>query len=158
MKLAQDISTRFQERLLHECRSIRSARQEMKELSAAYFRYMDLERQLETSLHRTTIILGLLGPVHVADTMGATDADCLAELPAPAELRKKLKLWVAVREYLRLAGKSKVGDVQATLNRLGIENATRQRIESGVKRHKSSFGIEKKGHERYLTLNKKEEG
>lgn len=158
MKLAQDIFMRLQQRLLHECRTIRSARQEMKEYSAAYLRYLDLERQLEASRHRTTIILGLLGPVHVLETMEATDADCLAEFPAPEVLRRKLRLWVAVREYLRMVGKSKVGDIQKFLSWLGMENVTRQAIESAVKRHPTSFEIKKENHERYLTLNKKDLG
>jgi hypothetical protein len=158
MKLAQDIFIRLQQRLLHECRTIRSARQEMKEHSAAYLRYLDLERQLEASRHRTTIILGLLGPVHVAETIEATDAECLAEFPAPEVLRKKLRLWVAVREYLRMEGKSKVGDIQKFFNLLGMKNATRQSIESAAKRHPSSLEIKKENHERYLTLNKKDLG
>jgi|HubBroStandDraft_6_1064221.scaffolds.fasta_scaffold19728_5 hypothetical protein len=154
MKLAQDVYTRLQQRLLHECRSMRATRQEMKQLSDAYFRYVDLDRQLETSRHRTSIILGLLGPAHVTETMRVTDADCLAEFPAPDELRKKLRLWRAVREYLRMAGDSKVGDVQEFLNWLGMENVTRQAIESAMKRHSDWFEITKKGHERYLTLKK----
>jgi len=158
MKLAQDIFIRFQQQLRHECRSIRSARQEMEQLSAAYLRYVELERQLEASRHRTTIILGMLGPIHVAESMEGTDTDCLAEFPAPEVLRRKLRLWVAVRECLRMVGKSKVGDIQKFLNWLGIENATRQSIESAVKRHDDSFKIEKEGHERYLTLHKEELG
>jgi hypothetical protein len=133
---------------------MRSARQEIEQLAAAYFRYMDLDRQFETSRHRTSIILGLLGPAHVAETMGAIGADCLAEFPAPEELRKKLRLWRAVREYLRMAGESKVGDVQEFLNGLGMENVTRQAIESAMKRHADWFEITKKGHERYVKLKK----
>jgi hypothetical protein len=158
MKLAQDIFMRLQQQLRHECRSIRSARQEMEQLSAAYLRYVELERQLEASRHRTTIILGLLGPIHVAESMEGTDTDCLAEFPAPEVLRRKLRLWVAVREYLRMVGKSKVGDIQKFLNLLNMESATRQAIESAVKRHPSSFEIKKENHERYLTLHKKELG
>jgi hypothetical protein len=154
MKLAQDVYTRLQQRLIHECRNMRSARQEMEQLSDAYFRYVDLEGQLETSHHRTSIILGLLGPAHVEEIMGATGRDCLAEFPAPEELRKKLRLWRAVREYLRMAGESKVGDIQKFLNGLGMENVTRQAIESAMKRHDDWFEIEKKGHERYVKLKK----
>jgi hypothetical protein len=134
---------------------MRSARQEMEQLSDAYFRYVDLDRQLEASRQRTSIILGLLGPDHVRETTGAGVQDCLSEFPEPEDLRKKLRLWRAVREYLRIAGESKVGDVQNFLNGLDMENVTRQAIESAMKRHDDLFEIEKRGHERYIRLKKK---
>jgi hypothetical protein len=53
-----------------------------------------------------------------------------------------------------MAGESKVGDVQEFLNGLGMENVTRQAIESAMKRHADWFEITKKGHERYVKLKK----
>jgi hypothetical protein len=53
-----------------------------------------------------------------------------------------------------MAGESKVGTIQAFLNWIGMEDVTRQAIESALKRHSNLFEIKKKGHERYVALKK----
>jgi len=102
-------------------------------------------------------IIGLLGPDRIEKIMKNDETkslqETLAENRSPQQLREGLRLWVAVREYLReVPGKSKVGDIQAFLDWLGMEDVIRQAIEFALKRHSDSFKITKKGHERYVEL------
>jgi hypothetical protein len=131
----------------------------MKKLSSAYYRYLDVDVQLQNSQRRMLYIIGLLGPDRVEETMTVDDTESLREAlganSTAQELREKLSLWRAVREYLReVPGNSKVGDIQAFLNWLGMEDVTRQAIEAALKRHSDSFEVTKKGHERYVRLKK----
>ncbi|HVB58046.1 MAG TPA: hypothetical protein VNE63_16685 [Candidatus Acidoferrales bacterium] len=129
----------------------------MKELSSAYYRYLKVDQELEESRRRMAHIIGLLGPDRIEKIMKNDETkslqETLAENRSPQQLREGLRLWVAVREYLReVPGKSKVGDIQAFLDWLGMEDVIRQAIEFALKRHSDSFKITKKGHERYVEL------
>ena|ERR1700690_4375707 len=157
MRLKQDVYLRLQRRLIHECTSTRSLREEMKELSSAYNQYVDCESRLQESNQRMSYLMGLLGPDRVIETMKADGTSCLRKTleshTPPSELRDKLSLWRAIREYLReVPGKSKVGEIQDFLTWMGLENVTRQAIESALKRHSDWFKVTKRGHDRYVEL------
>ena len=158
----QDVYKLMQKRLLNECRRIRSTRQEMETLASAHLRYLDLEEDLAKHLHSSSSLLGLFGPDHMAETkklaamMKNDDLSCLEETlkqrRSPEELRAELTLWRAVREYVRLAGESSVGDIQQFLDWIGIKNVTRQAIESALRQHRAEFELTKRGRERYVAL------
>jgi hypothetical protein len=137
---------------------MRSKGREMEKLSWAYHRYLDLDSETEASGRRMTYLIGLLGPDRVEEMMAVDEGACLRETleahpSSPRELREKLSVWRAVREYLRVVpGQCKVGDIQAFLSWLGMRNVTRQAIESALKRHSDWFNVTKKGHERYVEL------
>jgi hypothetical protein len=135
---------------------MRSKGQEMDELAPSYHRYVDLEGQVSNSRRRVSYIVGLFGPDRIDETMKIDDTACVREIlgshPSSREMRKKLRLWRAVREYLRIAGKSTVTDIQDFLDWLGMERITRQSIESALKRHEDTFKVTKSGHDRYVEL------
>jgi hypothetical protein len=156
MKTPADVYTRLQERLLHECQSMRFKRQRMKKLASAYNEYLDLDEEIKIVHHRMSIILGLLGPGRISETIDTDATNCLGQtleaFASPKELREKLTLWRAVREYLRVAGESKISDVQAFLSWIGIHDFTRQALESALQNHEDVFEINKRGRERYIAL------
>jgi len=157
MTVMKDVYARLQQRLIHECTSISAIREEMNALARAYNRYSDLDSQLTEHERRLTLLTRLLGPERFDETMKADDTKCLEEafetLPSPQEWREKLRLWTAIREYLRVVvGESKLRDIQNFLNWIGLANVTRQAIESAIKQHSDYFEIIKKGHERYVKL------
>lgn len=154
MILRDDVLTRLRQRLLHECQGVEVKRGKMGDLAAAHHEWVDLDRQLKLSCQKIVTILGLLGPMHTGQSMTASGARCLAEFPPPEDLRKTLRLWKAAREYLRMAGESKVGDIQDFLNWIGLEDVTRQAIESALKRHSEVFVVKRKGREKYVALKK----
>src|ERR1700733_11112467 len=112
MKTPAEVYTRLQERLVHESRRMRSKRNQMKKLSSAYNRYLDLDREIDTVRHRMSIIVGLLGPDRVAETVKIDGTACLGEtleaLRSPQEARERLTLWRAIREYLRVVREAKI--------------------------------------------------
>jgi hypothetical protein len=162
MKSYQDIYKLMQKRLLNECRRIRAIRREMDELASPHLRYMDLEEDLAKRLHSTSSLLGLFGSDGVAETkklvetINSDDLACLEETlkerRSPQELREELRIWRAVREYVRMAGESSVVDIQEFLEWIGVKNVTRQAIESALRQHKENFEITRRGHERYVAL------
>ena len=158
MKPTTDVYMRLQDRLLYEAQNLRSVRQKMQELAPAYNRYLDLDRELDSRRYRMSIILGLLGPDRIPEIVKADNTACLGEALEEQkplhELREKLRLWRAVREYVRMAGTSKIADVHGFLDWAGLKDVTRQAIESALKQHEDTFEITKRGHERFVALKK----
>jgi hypothetical protein len=156
MKTPADACTCLQERLLHECQSMRSKQQRKKKLASAVNESLDLDEEIKIVHHRMSIILGLLGPDRISETVDTDITNCLGQtleaFDSPKELRKKLTLWRAIREYLRVAGESKISDVQAFLSWIGIHDFTRQAVESALQNHEDVFEISKRGRERYIAL------
>jgi len=156
MKTPADVYMRLQERLLHQCESMRSKRQQIKKLSSAYNKYLDLDEEIKIVHHRISIIVGLLGSDRVAETAKADTTTCLGEIleqfPPPKDLREKLTLWRAIREYLRVAGEARIGEILSFLTWIGIEDFTRQALESALQNHEDVFEITKRGNERYVSL------
>lgn len=153
-----DFQTLLLQRLLHQHHGERSVALEMEELSAAYNRYLDLADQLKEHRKRILYITQLLGPDRVArgaSLRGVESAPTRsAATPAHKESQGRLPLWRAVRECLRVAGKSRVSDIEAFLNSLGGKRATRQAIESALKRHGDWFVVTRTSHAVYVDLRK----
>jgi hypothetical protein len=129
----------------------------MKELSAAYNRYVDLKVHSKDHRKRLFYIIRLLGFDSITRAMKADGAVCFEETfetgSSTQELREKLPLWKAIREYLRVVpGKSRVCDIEAFLNSLDGKDVTRQAIDSALKRHNDRFEITNKGHASYVEL------
>jgi hypothetical protein len=151
-----------QEHLLNRSRRIRSIKREMDQLLSGHVRYEHLEEELAKELHSTSTLIGLLGTAGVAETKKNAEATAdedrlaleqtLSERQRPQELRDILRLWRAVREVVRLAGESSVGEIQRRLASFGIEGVTRQAIESALRQHKDEFEVTKRGRERYVDL------
>jgi hypothetical protein len=163
MKLTHEaLKKTLQERLLNRSRQMQSFRLEMNALLSAHVRYQDLEEAFAKESHSASILIGLLGPAGVAETMKAAEnvsdsapaslEQTLRERRPPEELREDLRLWRAVREIVRLCGESSVGEIQESLVGLGMENVTRQAIESALRQHKEEFATTKRGRERYVDL------
>jgi hypothetical protein len=128
----------------------------MKKLASAYHEYLDLAEELKIGHHRMSIVLGLIGPERVSETVDGDTTNCLAqtleEFDSPKGLRDKLTLWRAIRECLRVAGECTVSDVQAFLSWFGVQNFSRQALESALQNHEDEFEIGKRGRERFIAL------
>lgn len=156
MKSVQDAYASIRRRLLSECKGVVAGRQEMDALAAQYLRYVDCDNEVKVHWKRIAYILRLIGPDRANEIMRSEVTGILREVannpPQSDDASVDLPLWKAMREYLREAGESRVGDIQAFLSWLGFENVTRQGIESAIKRHERTFRIRTKGHERIVSL------
>lgn len=156
MKPNEDAKALLQERLLHEDRILRAKKQMRKKLSSAYNQYLDVDRDIDVVHHRMSILVGMLGTEGIGETVKMSARTHLEEslegFSSPQELRQKLKLWRAVREYLRVAGESKISNVQAFLVWIGVQDFTRQALESALQNHQDVFEVTKRGHEKYVGL------
>jgi hypothetical protein len=156
MKINQDVKSLLQERLVHENKILLAKKKLRKKLSSAYNRYVDVDREISAAHYRISILAGLLGAQAIAEIVKTNPKACLGEtleeFPSLTALREKLRLWRAVREYVRVAGESRIGDIQEFLEWIGIPDFSRQALESALQNHQDSFEITKKGHERYVAL------
>jgi hypothetical protein len=91
-----------------------------------------------------------------AESTSTNDPTCLQqtlrERRPPEELRDNLRLWRAVREIVRVCGECSVGEIQKALVSLGLEDTTRQAIESALRQHKAEFVLSKRGREKFVDL------
>jgi hypothetical protein len=163
MKISHEaLKKTLQERLLNRSRRMQSFRLEMEALLSAHVRYQDLEEALAQESHSASILIGLLGRAGVAETLAVAEnvsdehpsclEQTLSERGPAEELRDNLRLWRAVREIVRLGGESSVGEIQGSLVSLGMDNVTRQAIESALRQHRKEFSVSKRGRELYVDL------
>lgn len=156
MKINHDVKSLLQERLVHENKVLISKKKLRKQLTSAYNRYVDVDREIDAAHHRMSILVGLLGPDAIAEVVKTNQrarlGETLEEFPSLTALREKLRLWRAIREYVRVAGESRIGDIQEFLEWIGIPDFSRQALESALQNHQDSFQVTKKGHERYVAL------
>jgi len=155
-----EVQDRMHQRLEHECLSLQSMRKEMEELSRAYNRYIDLKNEVEARSKRIQRLVGVLGDEFL-DEMAANRSQAVIEETNlqgnPSDLRIELRLWLAIREYLRVAGEAKVGDIQDFFEAMNFETVSRQAIESALRSHNKIFRVVKRGRDKYVSL-KKENG
>jgi len=148
-----DAERMMQQKLEHECASVQSARKEISELASAYHRYMDLKDQIEDKSKRIQRLMAILGTDSI-ENMGSDEVKSETNLQGePEELRKGLSLWRAIREYLVIAGETKVGDVQGFFSGMNYE-VSRQAIESALRSHLNVFRVVKRGRDKYISLKK----
>jgi hypothetical protein len=152
-----DVQEMMRQRLEHECASLQPLREEMDKLASAYNRYVDLKTEIESRGKRIQKLMATLGPEYLeAKVEGQNESvdDETNQQGDPHELRANFPLWRAVREYLRLAGEAKVGDVQHFLEASGFEKCGRQAIESALRSHDNVFRVVRRGRDKYISLKK----
>lgn len=161
MKSIHETYASIRRRLLSECRKVLSGREEMEALAPQYFRYVDCKKDVNDRWKRIMYILRLIGPERAAEIMRSEVTGILREAvanpPQSDDGRSVLPLWKAMREHLREAGDSKIGEIQAFLTWMGFENVTRQGIESAIKRHENWFRVRTRGNERIVSLKETEQ-
>jgi hypothetical protein len=158
MAMFGDIVPAMQQRLLHECESIRNIRREMEKLTRAYNRFVDLREQLAGHENRMQNIVAVLGPEMFIQTAKQDESDVIGNTveisPSVRQLREAQPLWKAIRECLRVAREAKVREVQEFLTYFGIKGVNRQAIESALQRHPKAFRVVKRGRDKYISLRK----
>lgn len=160
MRPVQSIFAKVRHRGLSKCKGVRAERRTMDALAAHHFRYVASEARHEEDLKDLTYMLRMVGPERAAEMIEADPTGVLRELrdnpKQTDDVNARLSVWKAAREYLRVAGDSKIADIRAFLEWLGYENVSRQVIESAVERHRSEFGIRTVGRDRVVSLKEKE--
>ncbi|MGD0570169.1 MAG: hypothetical protein ABSA78_17335 [Candidatus Sulfotelmatobacter sp.] len=81
-------------------------------------------------------------------------ADFHGELQEPSKYSRSeaVSLRSFTSEYLRAAGPSKVGEIVAFLQWMGVKYAKRQSIEGVIKRNPETFRVTRKGREKFIDV------
>jgi hypothetical protein len=144
------IEEAMRSRLEHEIERMGAINARMKELAMAYNEFLDLREEARTRKERLERLIGLLG-----------QADEQPHLPrvaqfysglTPDELRSKLPLWEAMKEYLSFVPEARIGEMEEFFAAVGFTEGNRQAMESALKRHASIFKIRKRKREKHISL------
>jgi hypothetical protein len=151
-----EIAERMRQRLLHECRTIAAGRERIKSDVEAYHRVRDEMEQIAAREERVNRILGVLG-LHESGRILEEEEDLARAINqtltfSPTQLRERLSLWEAMREYLQYVPEARIAEMEDFFSAVKMSNANRQAMESALKRHPETFKIRKDGREKYISL------
>ena len=157
MPLLTDAQRAIKQRLLAACGRVRELRTEQKTLASAYERYNILQKELKQQEKRIDRLAGLIGPnlffaAEIEDNSNVIQ-DTVETHTSILQLRNELSLWEAMVEYLSYAEEARIQDIQTFLESFGIV-ASREAIESALKRHPETFKTKKRGVTKLVSLKK----
>ncbi len=157
MPLLTDAQRAMKQRLLAACERVREIRAEQEKLASVYERYNILQRELKQQEKRIDRLAGLIGPnlflAAELEDKSKVIGDTVETHTSLDRLRKELSLWEAMVEYLLYAEEARIQDVQSFLESFGIA-ASREAIESALKRHPETFKAKKLGGTKLISLKK----
>lgn len=151
-----EIAERMRQRLLHECKSIAAGRERIKADIEAYHRVRDEMEQIAAREERVKSVLGVLG-LHESSRIIEEEAELARAINdtltfSPKQLRERLSLWEAMREYLQYVPEAQIAEMEDFFEAVQLPNANRQAMESALKRHPETFRTRKDGREKYIYL------
>jgi hypothetical protein len=157
MPLLTDAQRAIKQRLLAACERVREIRTEQEKLASAYERYNILQKELKQQEKRIDRLAGLIGPnlflaAEIEDKSNVI-GDTVETHTSIDQLRNELSLWEAMTEYLSYAEEARIQDVQSFLESFGIV-ASREAVESALKRHPETFKTKKRGGTKLVSLKK----
>ena len=142
-------------RLWHEEDRIVEINERLKELAKAYNEYRDLQAEVETRQKRIKTLFSLVGALdkNAPEHRGGEHRVAMALLAeSQTELKEKLPLWQAMREYLRHVKEARIAEMEAFFQQVEFAEGNRQAMESALKRHPKTFKIRKEKREKYISL------
>jgi hypothetical protein len=114
---------------------------EMKKLQEAHFRYTDcvqMDLHLREKLRRRYGMMGIHFPSQFVSPAMVKQLSPLDQMNS-AEIRKGLKWWEILEDFLRVAGKSTYAEFTDFLVALGFPEPSSQAIASSIKTHPELF-------------------
>jgi len=155
MPLLTDAQRAIKHRLAAACKRVQELRKEQNELASAYERYLVLQKELRQQEKRIDRLAGLIGPDFFLETELGDKSSVIGETveshTSIRQLRDELALWEALQEYLLYAEEARIQDIQLFLDSFGIQ-ASREAIESALKRHPETFKSRKRGGAKFISL------
>jgi hypothetical protein len=142
-------------RLWHEEERIRVINERLKTLTKEYNEFLDLQREAENRKRRIQTLFSLVGPIdaNAPDKQSAEHRVAINLLGESSEdLREKLPLWKAMREYLMHVPEARIGEMEAFFQSIKFSEGNRQAMESVLKRHIKTFKTRKEKREKYISL------
>jgi len=159
MPLLTDAQRAIKQRLLAACERVREIRTEQEKLASAYERYSILQRELKQQEKRIDRLAGLIGPnlflAAELEDKSHVIGDTVETHTGIEQLRNELSLWEAMVEYLSYAEEARIQDIQTFLESFGL-TASREAVESALKRHPETFKTKKRGGTKLVSLKKGE--
>jgi hypothetical protein len=159
MPLLTDAQRAIKQRLLAACERVREIRTEQEKLASAFERYNILQRELKQQEKRIDRLAGLIGPnlflaAELEDKSNVI-GNTVETHTSIDQLRNELSLWEAMTEYLSYAEEARIQDIQSFLESFGLV-ASREAVESALKRHPETFKTKKRGGTKLVSLKKGE--
>jgi hypothetical protein len=140
-------------RTVFDIKAFAKNKRELDGLESSYFRYVDLARldlQLRNRIMRRYGLLGVHFPTEFVSPKTAkqlTPVDI-----SSGDVRKTVKVWEMLEEYLAAAGESTYAQFRSFLMYLNIEEPTSQAIDSAIRTHPEIFEERFEGREKLVRL------
>lgn len=153
--LPGSIEDQMHSRLRLEEAKMRLIDAELGKLSKAYMEYLDLQKEAEERINKMASLIGLVGPMDFNPPIGqdSNHEIALQYLKAsPTELRERLPLWIAMRDYLTFAKEARISEMEEFFQRMNYAEGNRQAMESALKRHPKVFKTRKQQGQKYISL------
>ncbi len=151
-----EVVKRLKRNLEEEIATVRSASSRLNQLKETAKEIESLEAQCETAKIRAIRTMRMVGDAATKKTLLNTRefADLHADLREPSKYSRSeaVSLRSFTSEYLRAAGPSKVGEIVAFLQWMGVKYAKRQSIEGVIKRNPDTFTVTRKGREKFIDV------
>lgn len=155
MPLLTDAQQAIKHRLKAACERVQEIRKEQDKLISAHERYLVLQTELRQQGKRIDRLAGLIGPNLFLETELGDKSNVIGETveshTSIHQLRDELALWEALQEYLLYAEEARIQDIQLFLDSFEIK-ASREAIESALKRHPETFKSRKRGGTKLISL------
>jgi hypothetical protein len=141
-----------------DLRSFAKNRREMEKLEESYFRYNELLRldlQYREKLRQRYGLLGVHFPNQFVSPSLAKQLSPLDNVSS-GEVRKELKLWEVLREFLSVAGESTYSQFRSFLCHLSFPEPSSQALDSAIKTHPELFEERSEDREKHVRLKSSE--
>jgi hypothetical protein len=147
----QDIRDSLQDQIVADAKELEKIKKAMKQIRAAYHRYLDLLERAKQTEERVLAAASVLHRDPYSDTESMKEF--LAERGVEVEQSppQKRNLWIAMREIVRQVPQIQVVELEMLLRRLNWE-VSRAAIESALATHKDAFRIIRKGRQKFVAL------
>jgi hypothetical protein len=128
---------RMQKALEEKSKRVYTLNDELIELAPKYERFLEVNRQMERDQDLIDKLSAVLASPNKMDL----------------DEREKggYKLWELIEVYLRYVREAQVGNIAHFLEWIGL-TSNRQAIESAINTHGETFKIDKRGREKYISL------
>jgi len=147
----QDIRDSLQDQIVADAKELEKIKKAMKQIRAAYHRYLDLLERAKQTEERVLAAASVLHRDPYSDTESMKEFLAKRGVEVEQSPPQKRNLWIAMREIVRQVPQIQVVELEMLLRRLNWE-VSRAAIESALATHNEAFRIIRKGRQKFVAL------
>jgi hypothetical protein len=150
-----EVVEKMKANLARDVKNVEAAKVELESLTEIADKIYELEKTVDHGSMRIVRIIELLKDKKTkANVLKNPNMTRIHDsFEGRGEIKRPVKLRVAIEEYLRVVDRAKVGEIVEFLQAIGLDYAKRQTVESVIKRNSFDFTVTKQGREKFISRN-----